>query len=61
VRDFWTALGLVFVLEGVGYALFPEAMQRIGEEIRNAPPRLLRLMGLVGIGIGWLIVYWARG
>ncbi|RME83561.1 MAG: DUF2065 domain-containing protein [Zetaproteobacteria bacterium] len=60
MRDFWAALGLVFVLEGVMYALFPSAMIRMAEQMRAMSPAMLRAGGLVAIGFGWAIVWLAR-
>ena len=57
--DFITALGLVLVIEGALYALFPDAMQRMMEQVLEMPPQALRSAGLiaafVGVGIVWLV------
>ncbi len=60
MRDFLAALGLVFVIEGALYALFPRAMQRGMEIVRQSSPQLLRVAGILGMALGWLIVYLAR-
>lgn len=46
MRDFLTALALVFVLEGLAYAAFPETMQRMIRQALAMPPGLLRWSGL---------------
>lgn len=59
MRDFVVALGLVFVIEGVLYALFPAGMQRMITATLTQPPQVLRACGLaaalIGFGIVWLI------
>lgn len=57
--DIVTALALVLVIEGLIYALFPEAMQRMMARLMSIAPASLRSAGLVsavaGVGIVWLI------
>ncbi|MEK9671717.1 MAG: DUF2065 domain-containing protein [Rhodospirillaceae bacterium] len=57
--DLWTAIGLVLVIEGAIYALFPDAMKRMLETIRVMPPATLRKVGLIstfiGFGVVWLV------
>lgn len=57
--DLFTALGLAFVLEGVVYALFPDAMRQMMAQVLALPSASVRWTGLVvaavGVGIVWLI------
>lgn len=57
--DIVTALALVLVIEGLIYALFPEAMQRMMARLMSIAPASLRSAGLAsavaGVGIVWLI------
>jgi uncharacterized protein YjeT (DUF2065 family) len=59
VRDLLTALALALVLEGVAYALFPAAMQRMVAAILAMPASSLRMAGLVMATLGvagvWLV------
>ena len=59
MRDLWTALALVLVIEGALYALFPEGMKRAAERAIAVPPHALRMAGLaaacVGVGLVWLV------
>ena len=52
-------LGLALVLEGVAYALFPDAMRRMMVQVLALPEGNLRFAGLlavlVGVGIVWLV------
>ena len=54
-----TALGLVLVIEGVLYALFPEVMKRAAARALLVPPQAMRLAGLAvacfGVFIVWLV------
>lgn len=61
MTDFWVALGLVLVIEGVAYALFPEAMQRMMHMALATPPATLRRIGLVSALIGFTVVWLIKG
>ena len=61
MRDLLAALGLVFVIEGALYALFPAAMQRGLAMMQQVSPIMLRIAGVAGMAIGWVIVHLARG
>lgn len=56
---FLTALGLAIVIEGVCYALFPDAMKKMMLSVLEQPSSTLRAFGvtaaIVGVGIIWLI------
>ena len=58
LRDLLTAFGLVLVLEGAAYALFPGRVRRLLEAAQAAPEDRLRIAGVVGAAIG-LVVVWA--
>jgi len=60
VADFVTALGLVLVIEGALYALFPEAMQRMMARAMELPPATLRIAGLVAALVGFATVWALR-
>jgi uncharacterized protein YjeT (DUF2065 family) len=57
--DFLVALALIFVIEGVIYTLFPDAMKRMMAQVIPLPSSLLRSVGLAAVGLGvvaiWLI------
>ena len=59
MRDLSTALALVLVIEGILYALFPEAMKRVVAQMLAVPAPLLRTVGLaaacLGVGLVWLV------
>ncbi len=59
--DLLVALGLVMVLEGAIYALFPRQMIDMIRRLPEIPPGAIRLAGLVAVAVGWLVVKFIRG
>ena len=59
--DLLTALGLVLVIEGAVYALFPDAMKRITTQMLQVPSTSLRSAGLFAVVIGFGVVWLVRG
>jgi uncharacterized protein len=57
MHDFVVAMGLVFVIEGLVFAAFPQAGKRAVVAITETPEPVLRLVGL-GSAVGGLIVIW---
>lgn len=57
--ELFVALGLVLVIEGALYALFPAGMKRMAETMERVPAGSLRTAGLfaatVGVGVVWLV------
>ena len=60
MSEFVTAIGLVLVIEGLAYALWPGGMQRMMAMMREMPEETLRNSGLFGLAIGVAIVWFAR-
>lgn len=60
MSDLLTALALVLVIEGVIYALFPSAMQRMMAAVIELPPTILRGGGLIAVTLGVLAVWMIR-
>lgn len=54
---FLTAIGLLCVIEGALYALFPAAMQRMMLQMLTMPPEMLRRGGLVIAFAGFALIY----
>ncbi len=61
MRDLLTALALVLVIEGVLWALFPEAMKRAAARALAMDSGQLRYAGLVVAAAGVVIVWLVRG
>ncbi|MGB0577064.1 MAG: DUF2065 domain-containing protein [Alphaproteobacteria bacterium] len=57
--DLVIAFALVLVIEGLLYALFPDAMKRMMVSVLSMPLSSIRSAGLlsaiIGVGIVWLI------
>lgn len=61
MHDFLTALGLVFVIEGCLWCLFPAGMRKAAARAAIADPGALRTAGLLSAGLGLLLVWVMRG
>lgn len=57
MNELFVALGLVLVIEGAIYALFPEAMQRMLVTVLEMAPATLRTAGLFSALLGFVIVW----
>ena len=58
--DLLAALGLAVAIEGVLYALFPDAMRRMMVAALALPPEAIRLGGLAAAVCGVILVWLAR-
>ena len=56
-----TALGLALVLEGIFYALFPNAAKQMMAYLLSSPERTLRVAGISAMLGGLVIVGLVRG
>jgi len=54
------ALGLVFVIEGLLYALVPRQLKTMMQAMESLPEETLRTGGLVAIGVGVFLVWLVR-
>ena len=61
MSDFLAALGLVFVIEGLVFAAFPEAAKRAMSSVLETPDLSLRLIGIGSAIVGLFVVWLARG
>jgi uncharacterized protein len=57
MTDLLAAIGLVLVLEGALYALFPSFMKQMAARLVETPGDTLRLAGTVSVALG-VIIYW---
>ncbi len=60
MADLLTALGLVLVLEGAVYALFPQQMINMIRKLPELSPSVIRAAGLLAVIVGWLLVKMIR-
>ncbi|MFC0244403.1 DUF2065 domain-containing protein [Falsochrobactrum ovis] len=61
MSDFLTAVGLLFVFEGLLYGGFPFFAKKLARDVSEAPENVLRIAGLTAIVIGFGIVWLVRG
>ena len=59
--DLITAIGLVFVIEGLIYALAPGAMKRMAAMASGMEESQLRIAGLAAAAFGVVVVWLIRG
>jgi len=59
--DLVTALGLVLVIEGLLYAVFPVQMKRLVVAVLDLPAGVLRGGGLAAATAGVIVVWLVRG
>lgn len=61
MTDFATAIGLALAIEGILYAVFPDAMKRMLEQVMAQPIQTLRMVGLITATFGVSIIWMIRG
>jgi uncharacterized protein len=61
MTDFLAALGLVFVIEGLIFAAFPDAAKRAMASVLGTPDVSLRLIGIGSAIVGVVVVWLVRG
>jgi len=61
MTDLITALGLALAIEGILYALFPDAMRKMMAQILSQPQTTIRTAGLLAAAVGVVIVWLVRG
>jgi len=61
MTDLIVAFGLVFVIEGLIWAIFPGYARRVLEAIAVTPDNAVRTAAVAAIAVGVVIVWFARG
>jgi uncharacterized protein YjeT (DUF2065 family) len=61
MSDFLAAIALVFVIEGLIFAAFPEAAKRAVTVVTQTPDQGLRLVGLLSAAFGLALLWLVRG
>lgn len=59
--DLGTAIGLLLIIEGIIFALFPQKIRAMIEFINQIPLKDLQAIGAVAALIGFIIVWFVRG
>ena len=60
MRELLIAVGLIFVIEGLLFALFPNKMKNLVTFIETLSENNLRFVGISSALIGFLIVYFTN-
>jgi uncharacterized protein YjeT (DUF2065 family) len=61
MSDFLAALGLVFVIEGLVFAAFPNAAKKAVASVLETSDPHLRLIGIGSAIVGLIVVWLVRG
>ena len=61
MNDFLTAIGLLFVVEGVLYAVSPQGMHNMMRRTLEISPTVLRVGGVASMCFGVFVVWLIRG
>ena len=61
MSDFLVALGLVFAIEGLVFAAFPETVKRAMTHVMETPDTALRIVGIVSAVAGIALIWLLRG
>jgi uncharacterized protein YjeT (DUF2065 family) len=60
MKDFICALGIVFIIEGLPYFIFPEKLKIYLIKITAMPDSTLRFLGISSMICGLILLYWGR-
>tara|TARA_B100000963_G_C22204209_1_gene484513 strand:+ start:222 stop:407 length:186 start_codon:yes stop_codon:yes gene_type:complete len=60
VKELLIAIGLLFFIEGLFFAIFPSRIKNMLETIKNTPEKKLRSFGLFFLIIGFLIIWYVK-
>jgi uncharacterized protein YjeT (DUF2065 family) len=61
MSDFLVAIGLVFVIEGLVFAAFPNAAKKAVAAVAETPDMSLRIIGIGSAFVGLVVVWLMRG
>ncbi|MGD9846274.1 MAG: DUF2065 domain-containing protein [Variibacter sp.] len=61
MSDFFAAVGLVFVIEGLLFAAFPGPAKQAMASAMETPDTALRIIGIATAVLGVLVVWLVRG
>ena len=60
-NDLWTAIALMLVIEGIMPFINPATFRQMLQMVGQMEPGKIRMMGAFWMGMGLMVLYWARG
>ncbi len=57
MKDFLCVLGLIFIIEGLPYFVFPEKLKVYLAKMMTMPESTLRFMGISAMIVGLILLY----
>ena len=60
MKDFLCVLGMVFIIEGIPYFVFPEKLKIYLTRITTMPDSILRFLGISAMIAGLILLYFGR-
>ncbi|MBN1365871.1 MAG: DUF2065 domain-containing protein [Syntrophaceae bacterium] len=60
MKDFLCLLGLIFIIEGLPYFVFPEKLKIYLIKITAMPESTLRFLGISSMIVGLILLYFGR-
>ena len=60
MKDFLCILGLIFIIEGLPYFIFPEKLKTYVLKITTMSESVLRFLGISAMIIGLVLLYFGR-
>ena len=60
MSELFTAIGLIFFIEGLLLAIFPSRIKNMLEIIKNTPENKLRTYGVIFLIIGFVIIWYIK-
>jgi len=61
VTEFFSALALAVIIEGLVYAAFPEQMKRMLASVQSMPASTIRAVALACAAFGLVLLWLVRG
>ena len=60
MNEIFTAIGLLLFIEGLLYTIFPKAMKKMLNSMKDMPEQKLRVGGLIIAIIGFIIIAYIK-
>jgi uncharacterized protein YjeT (DUF2065 family) len=60
MKYFLCVMGMVFVVEGLPYLVFPDKIKSYLRKLTDIPDTTLRVIGSIVVVVGLLLVYFGR-